>query len=130
MSSHFGLSLENALNSPPLIIAFRGGALKDVMRKHRISTTDLNGALRQRNIWHISEVEAVIIESTGNFSIYKRADMPQDLEPQVLLDVPGYQKLVEHFDQESNGHKGSRGEKQNMQSGQEESANEIAAEEA
>jgi len=100
------------------------------MRKHRISTSDLNGALRQRSIWHISEVEAVIIESTGNFTVYKRADMPKNLEPQVLLDVPGYQKLVEHFDQENKGEQGSTGEKQNMNSGQEESANEIAAEEA
>ena len=102
------------------------------MRKHRISTTDLNGALRQRNIWNISEVEAVIIESTGNFSIYKRADMPLDIEPQVLLDVPGYQKLVEHF-----GHEGSAKESTNegvkskdARQEKEKSANEIAAEAA
>jgi uncharacterized membrane protein YcaP (DUF421 family) len=102
------------------------------MRRHRISTTDLNGALRQRNIWHISEVEAVIIESTGNFSIYKRSELPKDMEPQVLLDVPGYQKLVEHFDNESNGKQGGQGQKQSQSTleQQERSANEIAAEEA
>jgi uncharacterized membrane protein YcaP (DUF421 family) len=103
------------------------------MRRHRISTTDLNGALRQRNIWHISEVEAVIIESTGNFSIYKRSELPKDMEPQVLLDVPGYQKLVEHFDNESNDKQGGRGKGQTGQGTleqQERSANEIAAEEA
>jgi hypothetical protein len=105
------------------------------MRKHRISTTDLNGALRQRNIWHISEVEAVIIESTGNFSIYKRADMPTDIEPQVLLDVPGYRKLAEHFDKADSG-RGERDSGSNMHCSkgtvghEERSANEIAAEEA
>lgn len=101
------------------------------MKKHRISTTDLNGALRQRNIWHISEVEAVIIESTGNFSIYKRADMPKDIEPQVLLDVPGYQKLVEHFDKEQlKDDQDPDGKRQKTQEAHERSANEIAAEEA
>lgn len=100
------------------------------MRRHRISTTDLNGALRQRNIWHISEVEAVIIESTGNFSIYKRIDMPKDMEPQVLLDVPGYQKLVEHFDQEAEASRSQKHDTQHSREEQERSANEIAAEEA
>jgi uncharacterized membrane protein YcaP (DUF421 family) len=102
------------------------------MRRHRISTTDLNGALRQRNIWHISEVEAVIIESTGNFSIYKRSEMPKDMEPQVLLDVPGYQKLVEHFDMEGkrSGAGKGQGQGQGTREEQERSANEIAAKEA
>ena len=105
------------------------------MRKHRISTSDLNGALRQKNIWHISEVEAVIIESTGNFSIYKRSNFPKDLEPQVLLDVPGYQKLVEHFEEEEedNKRRGADGGKPSDQGAtehDERSANAIAAEEA
>jgi hypothetical protein len=72
-------------------------------------------------------VEAVIIESTGNFSIYKRSELPKDMEPQVLLDVPGYQKLVEHFDNESNDGQGGQEKKQGQG---ERSANEIPAEEA
>lgn len=130
MSSHYGPTLENCLNSPPLIIAFRGHSLNQVMRKHRISTSDLNGALRKKAIWHISEVEAVIIESTGNFSIYKRCDMRADIEPQVLLDVPGYRKLVEHFDALQDGKKNSEqtGKSQDQQA--EETANDIAQENA
>jgi len=104
------------------------------MRKHRISTSDLNGALRRRNIWHISEVEAVIIESTGSFSIYKRSEFPKDVEPQVLLDVPGYQKLVEHFENENDNRSGpgeiGKGSGQGTTEHDERSANEIAAEEA
>jgi len=104
------------------------------MRKHRISTSDLNGALRRRNIWHISEVEAVIIESTGSFSIYKRSEFPKDVEPQVLLDVPGYQKLVEHFENENDNRPGpgetGKGSGQGTTEHDERSANEIAAEEA
>ena len=99
ISSHYGKTLENAINSPPLVIAFRGRPLEKVMRNHRVSRTDLNGALRRANVWHISEVEAVIIEPTGSFSIYKRADRPEGVEPDVLLDVPGYRRLVEHFDE-------------------------------
>ena len=78
-------------------------------------------------------MEAVIIESTGTFSIYKRSKYPKDVEPQVLLDVPGYQKLVEHFEKENNEGQGSHQEGESgkgTRSHEEESANEIAAEEA
>jgi len=56
-----GNFLEKAIQSPPLVIAFRGQALTKVMRIHRISATDLNSALRKEKIWNIKEVEAVII---------------------------------------------------------------------
>jgi uncharacterized membrane protein YcaP (DUF421 family) len=56
-----GNFLEHAIQSPPLVIAFRGQALTKVMKIHRISTTDLNSALRKEKIWNIKEVECVII---------------------------------------------------------------------
>jgi uncharacterized membrane protein YcaP (DUF421 family) len=130
MSSHYGPTVEWCLNSPPLIIAFRGNSLDQVMRKHRISTSDLNGALRKKSIWHISEVEAVIIESTGNFSIYKRCDMREDIEPQVLLDIPGYRRLVEHFDQEQDKNADNERNGKNQDQQAEETANDIADENA
>lgn len=125
ISSHYGKGLEHLMNSPPLVIAFRGHALMKVMKKHRISVSDLNGALRRSNVWNICEIEAVIIEPTGQFSIYKRADMPKDYEAEVLMDVPGYKRLVEHFDldQEKQGTQAEVGQ-------QRERANDIAATEA
>jgi hypothetical protein len=111
MSSHYGPTVEWCLNSPPLIIAFRGNSLDQVMRKHRISTSDLNGALRKKSIWHISEVEAVI-------------------EPQVLLDIPGYRKLVEHFDQEQDKNADNERNGKNQDQQAEETANDIADENA
>jgi len=140
MSTRLGERFEHAFNSPPLVIAFRGRALNKVMRQHRISKTDLNGAMRREGIWNIREVEAVIIEPTGTFSIYKRCDRPKDCDPEVLLDVPGYKSLVDHFDKdgsENDLHSLNPGMKKNgkgasdeeISKGREE-ANEIAADEA
>lgn len=56
-----GVNIERIVNSPPLVIAFRGYALKKTMKQHRISMTDLNSALRKEGIWNIKEVECVII---------------------------------------------------------------------
>lgn len=65
------------------------------MRKHRVSHSDLNGALRKARIWSLRQVEAVIIEPTGDFSIFKTDDLPDGVSPDVLMDVPGYKKLYE-----------------------------------
>lgn len=101
LSSRYGAIIEHALNAPPLVIAFRGKPLTKVMRHHRISTSDLNSAMRKAGIWNISQVECVIIEPTGDFAIYKRGDKPEGMEPEVLMDVPGYKRLVEHFQEGS-----------------------------
>ena len=136
-----GKSFEHAFNSPPLVIAFRGRALTKVMRKHRISETDLNSAMRRHGIWNIREVEAVIIESTGSFSVFKRCDRPEDYDAEVLLDVPGYKSLVEHFDKDDSSEKtlsslnpptkknGKLGSDEEVAKGRE-AANDIAAAEA
>jgi uncharacterized membrane protein YcaP (DUF421 family) len=142
ISSQYGLILERAINAPPLVIAFRGHALKKVMRHHRISQSDLNAALRKKSIWNIREIEVVIIEPTGEFSIYKQCDMPdQDEEcnrAEVLLDIPGYKRLVDEFDnnhkrgQGAHGQRGKEGSKTCTGDvhAEEDTANDIAADAA
>ena len=98
LSSNYGDVLERAINAPPLVIAFRGRALDKVMHHHRVSRSDLNASMRKFGIWNISQVEAVIIEPTGDFSVYKQDDCPDGVVPEVLMAVPGYRRLVEHFD--------------------------------
>ncbi|GHJ86309.1 hypothetical protein NliqN6_2711 [Naganishia liquefaciens] len=108
-SSNMGTFIERTIASPPLVITFRGQALTKVMKIHRISTTDLNSALRKENIWHIKEIECVIIESTGLFSVYKRCNYPQDYPPEVLLDIKGYKALHEKHEKSGKGvHDSSR----------------------
>lgn len=66
--------------------------------------SDLNLSLRSKGIWDITFVEAVIIEPTGAFSIYRTRDRPENASAGVLMDVPAYRKLVERF--EKGGGKG------------------------
>ena len=78
-SSNMGDHFERLIQSPPLVIAFRGKSLDKVMRQHRISRTDLNSALRKYQIWNIKEVECVIIgeiKSSGISSHPSQANRP------------------------------------------------------
>ncbi|ORX38233.1 hypothetical protein BD324DRAFT_620100 [Kockovaella imperatae] len=131
MSSNYGSILEHAINAPPLVIAFRGRALDKVMAHHRVSKSDLNGALRRFGIWNISQIEAVIIEPTGEFTIYKQNDCPEGVNPEVLMDVPGYRRLVEHFDKEGiAGCSTSKKDKQLNKKKDGQIANDLASREA
>ena len=52
---------------------------------HRVSVTDLYGALRTRGVWHLCEVELVVIEPNGMFSVYLRREYPRDYVSVVAL---------------------------------------------
>jgi uncharacterized membrane protein YcaP (DUF421 family) len=123
--THTGPRIERIFSSPPLLIAFQGHALKHVMRKHRISNGDLNGCLRAKAVWSIKDVEAVIIEANGLFSIYLIEDKPRGTELDVLMNVPAYRNLIER--QRSDQEKQITGGSQEQR---ETSENDIAADAA
>lgn len=60
-SVHLGRKTAGILNSPALIIVFKGRTLDKVMRHHRISMIDLYGALRNHQVINVAEVEACFI---------------------------------------------------------------------
>ena len=76
-------------------------------------------------------MEAVIIEPTGMFSVYKRCNLPKDKEPDVLNDVPGYKALVEEDEeqqreQNSDSGNGKGSGENNRETGGSEQQNEVA----
>lgn len=81
-SSNFRGRFEKLFRSPPLVIAFRGKMLTEVMTKHRISSSDIYGALRQQGILNISQVECGIIEANGGFSIFTKKQMQEQADEQ------------------------------------------------
>ncbi|KAK4684622.1 hypothetical protein P7C73_g5545, partial [Tremellales sp. Uapishka_1] len=85
---------------PPLIVAFRGRFLEEVMKKNRIAMLDINGALRKAGIFNVCQVECIVVEPTGEFSIHLSDGLPEGYEADVLLAVEGYRKLVEHDEEE------------------------------
>ncbi|XMA15393.1 hypothetical protein WAI453_008184 [Rhynchosporium graminicola] len=82
--------------SEPLVIAFRGKMLTRVIKKHRISPTDVRAALRQSRILNICQVECAIIEPNGTISIFTTKDLKTaEVEPDVLMMVRTYRELCE-----------------------------------
>ena len=59
------------------------------------------GALRQKGILALSQVECIVIEPTGCFSVFQTSGMDQDVHPEVLFDIDAYKKLYEEAEAES-----------------------------
>jgi len=106
LATRFHERLAWVFQGPPLVIAFRGEMLMDVMLKHRISPNDVNAALRQKGVLNICQVEVGIIEPTGNFSIFTKKELlDARVDPDVLMAVPAYRKLCEHAEVRGEGAK-------------------------
>ncbi|KAK7419588.1 hypothetical protein QQX98_003179 [Neonectria punicea] len=99
VSSRF-LRFSWLLQAPPLVIAFRGMMLRDVMKKHRISPMDVNAALRQKGVLNICQVECAIIEPNGSISVFTMKELEDaKVFPEVLIAVPAYEALCGQEDE-------------------------------
>lgn len=96
LSSHYKHRFEWIFYAPPLVVAFRGEFLHKVMKKHRISESDIYSAMRQQCLLHIEQIEAVIVEANGTLSIFTKECLQDcDWEPVSLMTVPAYKALCE-----------------------------------
>ncbi len=97
LTSRFHQRLAWRFQGPPLVIAFRGMMLTNMMKKHRISPSDINAALRQQGVLNICQVECCIIEPNGSISVFTTKELENaKVDPDVLMAVPAYKALCEH----------------------------------
>ena len=57
----------------------------DNLKKARVTESDLRGKLREANVIQLSEVRAVVFETTGDVSVLHSAD--KKLEDWIIKDV-------------------------------------------
>lgn len=80
-SSRFG----NLVKSRPALLFYRGHFLSAAMRAERVTEDEVLAAIREQNFARPDEVEAVVLETAGSFSVLRR----QDGEATALRDVRG-----------------------------------------
>ena len=73
------------VKSEPRLLFFRGAFLRDAMRRERVTDGEVLGAIREQGVPAVEDVEAVVLETAGTFSVLKRSETP----PSALLKVKG-----------------------------------------
>ncbi|MCL6577478.1 DUF421 domain-containing protein [Kyrpidia sp.] len=76
MALHFKW-VRRFLNGNPVVVIRQGKVMEDNLRKVRYSIDDLMQQLRQRNVFHVADVEFAVLEASGQLTVLKKADLEQ-----------------------------------------------------
>ena len=61
--------------------------MEENLLKARVTKGDLRSKLREANVIRLSQIRAVVFETTGDIVVLHSSDEEQSLEPWLLKDV-------------------------------------------
>lgn len=79
----------DVLDNRPILLMRDGEMLRHNMRIANVSTQDLIAKLREKNVLRLSDVRAVVFETTGDVSVLHTTNPDRELEPTLLRGVRG-----------------------------------------
>lgn len=86
LSIRFG-AVQGWIKSQPTLLLDRGTFRYDALRQQRVTEGEVRAAVRAQGVAALEDVEAVVLETDGSFSVIKRITGSSD---SALLDVEGY----------------------------------------
>lgn len=81
-------SVATALDNSPLVLMVRGEVLSDHLRTAHLAEAELWSQLRRRGIANPDDVEAVLLETTGDVSV-----LTEPVDPRLLAGVRGAERV-------------------------------------
>ena len=78
-------AFQKITDNDPILLMKDGEIYYDNLKKARVTESDLRGKLREANVIQLSEVRAVVFETTGDVSVLHSAD--KKLEDWIIKDV-------------------------------------------
>lgn len=61
--------LMGIVTTPPALLYYRGQYLHAAMRRERVTEAEMQAAVRKKELGSMTEVEAIVLESSGEFSV-------------------------------------------------------------
>ncbi|AWV91441.1 DUF421 domain-containing protein [Bradymonas sediminis] len=78
---------QQVVDNEPVLLMKGGELLLDNMERSRVTLDDLRSKLREANVLELSQVRAVVFETTGDISVLHSADASVELELWLLEGV-------------------------------------------
>ena len=85
-------TMDSWINGQPTLLLHRGKFLESVMRRERVTKEEVLAAIRNSNVRKFDEIDAVVLETDGTFSVVWQYD---DGKKSSLMDVKGHEDFVE-----------------------------------
>ncbi len=70
-------TVRKVVKSEPALLLFDGQLLRGQMRRGRVTEEEMLAAVREQGVLSLQDVQAVVLETDGTFSVMKRSDGPQ-----------------------------------------------------
>lgn len=70
--------------SQPTLLFYKGEFLEDNIRRCRINKAEVLGVIREQGIESLNEVEAVVLETSGGWSVVRTSSTIPDIEKSTL----------------------------------------------
>ena len=81
--------VERIVNGEPTLLFRRGQFLRDAMRAQRVTEDEILAAAREEGVADLDAVEAVVLETSGEFSVLHFGHAGAPPRHSTLRDVPG-----------------------------------------
>lgn len=82
-------SFENLVKSEPTLLFYKGEFIRKAMREQRVPKTEILSAIRSSGNGSLEEIEAVVLETNGNFSVIEKSKAEGDT---ALSNIGNYDK--------------------------------------
>lgn len=79
--------IKKTVDNSPLLLMDGEEVLHENLKRARVSEDDLRSKLREANVLQLSQVRAVIFETTGDISVMHTQDATQEVEDWLLKHV-------------------------------------------
>jgi uncharacterized membrane protein YcaP (DUF421 family) len=66
--------MSRLIESEPRLLVFRGEILSDAVKRARLSEDELLQAIRRKSVGAIEEVDALVMETNGDFSVIRKGE--------------------------------------------------------
>lgn len=80
-------TIQRLVKSEPTLLFHQGHMLQSALRSQRVTPEEIRAAIRTQGVSQMSEVEAVILETDGSFSVLRTTAQPATT---ALNDVNNY----------------------------------------
>ncbi|MEC7782819.1 MAG: YetF domain-containing protein [Bacteroidota bacterium] len=78
---------EDLIDNDPLLLMENGQILEENMKASKVTQAELQSKLREANVIRLSQVKAVILETTGEISVLHSNDQSITIEDYIMGDV-------------------------------------------
>lgn len=83
------------VKSQPTLLFFKGAFLEDNIRRCKINKDEILGVIREQGIDSLDKVEAVVLETSGGWSVVKKDITTPDITKSSLKPLKGVQEKWE-----------------------------------